>query len=239
MDIKTIDTFDKAREKTLPGFAKLSLALLFMVVVFLWSYTSHGNVPNNPFLIIGAVFGAYMAMNIGANDVANAMGTSVGSGAITFKQAVIIAVIFEFAGAVLAGGEVTATVRKGILDAGAFTSNPELLVYGMLASLLAAATWLLIASSLGWPVSTTHSIVGAIVGFGAVGVGVEAVSWGKVYAIIASWVVSPGAKLCPKTWEVNKKSITKRLYNRIYKYGIALNLKQVIYNIIQKFIKLE
>ena len=149
-------------------------------------------VQNSDILIMLAIgFGLFMAWGIGANDVANAMGTSVGSGAITFKQAVIIAVIFEFAGAVLAGGEVTATVRKGILDAGAFTSNPELLVYGMLASLLAAATWLLIASSLGWPVSTTHSIVGAIVGFGAVGIGVEAVSWGKVYAIIASWVVSP------------------------------------------------
>jgi PiT family inorganic phosphate transporter len=147
---------------------------------------------NTDILIMLAIgFGLFMAWGIGANDVANAMGTSVGSGAITFKQAVIIAVIFEFAGAVLAGGEVTATVRKGILDAGAFTSNPELLVYGMLASLLAAATWLLIASSLGWPVSTTHSIVGAIVGFGAVGIGVEAVSWGKVYAIIASWVISP------------------------------------------------
>ena len=149
-------------------------------------------VQNSNILIMLAIgFGLFMAWGIGANDVANAMGTSVGSGAITFKQAVIIAVIFEFAGAVLAGGEVTATVRKGILDAGAFSSNPELLVYGMLASLLAAATWLLIASSLGWPVSTTHSIVGAIVGFGAVGVGIEAVSWDKVYAIIASWVVSP------------------------------------------------
>ena len=149
-------------------------------------------VQNSDILImLGIGFGLFMAWGIGANDVANAMGTSVGSGAITFKQAVVIAIIFEFAGAVLAGGEVTATVRKGILDSGSFVSNPELLVYGMLASLLAAATWLLIASSLGWPVSTTHSIVGAIVGFGAVGVGVDAVAWGKVYAIIASWVISP------------------------------------------------
>ena len=149
-------------------------------------------VQNSDILIMLAIgFGLFMAWGIGANDVANAMGTSVGSGAITFKQAVVIAIIFEFAGAVLAGGEVTATVRKGILDTSTFASSPELLVYGMLASLLAAATWLLIASSFGWPVSTTHSIVGAIVGFGAVGVGVEAVAWGKVYAIIASWIVSP------------------------------------------------
>ena len=115
-------------------------------------------------IMLGIGFGLFMAWGIGANDVANAMGTSVGSGAITFRQAIIIAVIFEFAGAVLAGGEVTATVRKGILDAGAFTDSPHLLVYGMLAALLAAASWLFIASSFGWPVSTTHSIVGAIVG---------------------------------------------------------------------------
>lgn len=142
-------------------------------------------------LILAIVFGLFMAWGIGANDVANAMGTSVGSGAITIKQAIVIAFVFEFAGAVLAGGEVTATIRKGILDAALFTEAPHLLVYGMLASLLAAGFWLLIASSLGWPVSTTHSIVGAIVGFGAVGMGVDAVAWGKVGKITASWVVSP------------------------------------------------
>ncbi|CAC9521214.1 phosphate permease [Bathymodiolus azoricus thioautotrophic gill symbiont] len=144
-------------------------------------------------LVLAIVFGLFMAWGVGANDVANAMGTSVGSGAITIKQAIIIAVIFEFAGAVLAGGEVTATIRKGILDASIFTNDPHLLVYGMLASLLAAGFWLMIASSLGWPVSTTHSIVGAIVGFGAVGVGVDvdAVAWGKVGTIAMSWIVSP------------------------------------------------
>ena len=142
-------------------------------------------------LILALVFGLFMAWGVGANDVANAMGTSVGSGAITIKQAIIIAIIFEFAGAVLAGGEVTATIRKGILDATLFTENPHLLVYGMLASLLAAGAWLMIASSFGWPVSTTHSIVGAIVGFGAVGVGIDAVAWSKVGNIAMSWIVSP------------------------------------------------
>ncbi|CAB5500385.1 inorganic phosphate transporter [Bathymodiolus thermophilus thioautotrophic gill symbiont] len=142
-------------------------------------------------LILAIAFGLFMAWGVGANDVANAMGTSVGSGAITIKQAIIIAVIFEFAGAVLAGGEVTATIRKGILDASLFTNDPHLLVYGMLASLLSAGVWLMIASSLGWPVSTTHSIVGAIVGFGAVGIGVDAVAWGKVGNIAMSWIVSP------------------------------------------------
>jgi len=143
------------------------------------------------FLVLACVFGLFMAWGIGANDVANAMGTSVGSGAITIKQAVIIAAIFEFAGAYLAGGQVTKTIRKGIIDAQMLTGTPELLIYGMLAALLAAGIWLLVASRFGWPVSTTHSIVGAIVGFAAVGIGIDAVAWPKVGAIVMSWVVSP------------------------------------------------
>ncbi len=140
---------------------------------------------------LAAAFGLFMAWGIGANDVANAMATSVGSNALTIKQAIIVAAIFEFAGAVLAGGEVTSTIRKGIVDASLLEGQEELLIYGMLAALLAAGTWLLIASSKGWPVSTTHSIVGAIVGFAAVGIGVDAVQWGKVGTIVISWVVSP------------------------------------------------
>jgi len=140
---------------------------------------------------MAVVFGLFMAWGIGANDVANAMGTSVGSKALTFRQAVMIAAVFELAGAVLAGGEVTKTIRKGIIDVSSLGDTPELLVYGMLASLLAAGIWLLIASRQGWPVSTTHSIVGAIVGFGAVGIGMDAVHWDKVGTIAASWVTSP------------------------------------------------
>jgi len=145
------------------------------------------------FIYIGlaAVFGIFMAWGIGANDVANAMATSVGSKALTIKQAILVAAIFEFLGAVLAGGEVTSTIRKGIVDVNLLSGSPELLVYGMLAALLAAGTWLLIASHYGWPVSTTHSIVGAIVGFAAVGIGIEAVQWGKVGTIVLSWIVSP------------------------------------------------
>jgi PiT family inorganic phosphate transporter len=140
---------------------------------------------------LAAAFGLFMAWGIGANDVANAMATSVGSKALTIKQAILVAAIFEFAGAVLAGGAVTSTIRKGIVDADLLAGTPELLVYGMLAALLAAGTWLLIASKNGWPVSTTHSIVGAIVGFAAVGIGVDAVKWAKVGTIVMSWVVSP------------------------------------------------
>jgi PiT family inorganic phosphate transporter len=132
-----------------------------------------------------------MAWGIGANDVANAMATSIGSGALTIRQALLVAGIFEFAGAVLAGGEVTKTIRKGMIETSVFEGQPEILVYGMLAALLAAATWLLIASQRGWPVSTTHSIVGAIIGFAVVGVGFDAVSWVKVGTIMMSWVISP------------------------------------------------
>ena len=140
---------------------------------------------------LAALFGIFMAWGIGANDVANAMATSVGSKALTIKQAIVVAAIFEFLGAVLAGGEVTSTIRKGIVDADLLSGSPELLVYGMLASLLAAGTWLFIASKNGWPVSTTHSIVGAIVGFAAAGIGIDAVQWGKVGTIVLSWVASP------------------------------------------------
>jgi PiT family inorganic phosphate transporter len=143
------------------------------------------------FLVLAVIFGFYMTWGIGANDVANAMGTSVGSGAITVMQAIIIAAIFEFAGAFIAGGHVTKTIRKGIIDPSSITGNPEILVFGMLAALLAAAIWLMMASSRGWPVSTTHSIVGAVVGFAIAGIGFEAVQWDKIGQIAASWVVSP------------------------------------------------
>ena len=140
---------------------------------------------------LAAAFGLFMAWGIGANDVANAMATSVGSKALTIKQAILVAAVFEFLGAVLAGGAVTSTIRKGIVDADLLVNSPELLIYGMLASLLAAGTWLFIASKNGWPVSTTHSIVGAIVGFAAVGIGIDAVQWEQVATIVVSWIVSP------------------------------------------------
>lgn len=142
-------------------------------------------------VILACVFGFFMAWGVGANDVANAMGTSVGSKALTLKQAILIAIIFEFMGAYLAGGAVTATIRKGIIDPAILSGTPDLLVFGMLSALLAAGIWLLVATHFGWPVSTTHSIVGAIVGFAAVGISVDAVNWGKVTKIVASWVVSP------------------------------------------------
>ncbi|RXJ68614.1 inorganic phosphate transporter [Halarcobacter ebronensis] len=190
MDIKTLDKIDKAAEKTLPSFAKFSLALLFVVIVFLWSYASHGDMHNNTFLIIGAVFGAYMAMNIGANDVANNVGPAVGSKAMTLMWAIIIAAIFEAAGAFIAGGDVVKTIKKGIIDPALITS-PEIFIWAMTAALLSAALWLNFATSVGAPVSTTHSIVGGVMGAGIAAAGFSIVSWGTMGKIAASWVISP------------------------------------------------
>ena len=145
-------------------------------------------------ILIWPVFSVFLWLGgVGANDVANAMGTSVGSGALTIRQAIFIAILLEFFGAYLAGGSVTETIRKGIIDPSMplLVENPDLLIYGMLASLLAAGTWLLIATHFGWPVSTTHSIVGAIVGFASVGISADAVNWCKVLTIVSSWMISP------------------------------------------------
>ena len=142
-------------------------------------------------LVMAILFGLYMAWGIGANDVANAMGTSVGSGALTLKRAVILAAILELAGAIFGGSHVSETVRKGIIDLSMFENDGMSFMLGMLAALLAAGVWLQIASFKGWPVSTTHSIVGSIVGFGAVYGGLSAVYWDKVGTIMASWIISP------------------------------------------------
>ncbi|MDA9556344.1 inorganic phosphate transporter [Vibrio sp.] len=142
-------------------------------------------------ILIAAFFGFLMAVGIGANDVANAMGTSVGSKALTVKQAILIAMVFEFAGAYLAGGEVTDTIRKGVIETSLFADKPGVLVLGMMSSLLAAGVWLILASFMGWPVSTTHSIIGSIIGFACVAVGFEAVDWNSVQGIVASWIITP------------------------------------------------
>jgi phosphate/sulfate permease len=151
------------------------------------------------YVLIGLILvcGFYVAWNIGANDVANAMGTSVGSGALTLKWAVVLAAIFEFAGAYIVGSNVSKTVRKGIFDPMEISPQysaehaPYILACGMIAALLAAGTWLLIATWMSWPVSTTHSIVGAVVGFGVVSLGTSGILWGQVGFISAGWVISP------------------------------------------------
>lgn len=142
-------------------------------------------------VLITAIFGFIMAFGIGANDVANAMGTSVGSGVISVKSAIYIALVFEFMGAYLAGGEVAETIKSGIIASEAFAGKPDVLILGMMASLFAAGTWLLVASKMGWPVSTTHSIIGAIVGFACITVGMEAVQWSEFGGIVGSWFITP------------------------------------------------
>lgn len=137
------------------------------------------------------LFGLYMAWNIGANDVANAMGTSVGSKALTLKKAVIIAAIFEFSGAYFVGSHVSETIQKGIVSPEIFSHDPMIFVIGMVGALVSTGAWLQVASYFGLPVSTTHAIVGAILGFGTVIGGVYAVAWSEVLAIASSWVLSP------------------------------------------------
>ncbi|RKX97248.1 MAG: phosphate permease, partial [Spirochaetes bacterium] len=143
-------------------------------------------------ILVGAsLVGFYMAANIGANDLANAMGTSVGSRAITIRQAVIISIIANAIGAVLAGSHVTNTISKGIINPQLLSTEPDKFIIGMFASLLAAGIWVNLATYLGLPVSTTHSIVGAVIGFGILSVGINNVSWNKVIPITLSWIVSP------------------------------------------------
>lgn len=144
------------------------------------------------YIILACIFGLLMTWGVGANDLANVMSTSMGSKAITVKQALIIAIIFEFAGAYLGGIQVSDTIRHGIINTDALNSHPEEFIYGMLSVLLAGTTWMLLASYLGLPVSITHTIVGAIVGFGAIKLGIGAIEWNHVKIIAISWIASPG-----------------------------------------------
>jgi len=178
----------KTRKKIRGDFIKLGLSLVFMALVLLATWNK---IPGNPFLAVSAVFGAYMAMNIGANDVANNVGPAVGSKALTMVGAIIVAVIFESAGALIAGGDVTGTIKKGIIDPVAF-GKPEYFVWAMTAALLSAALWLNIATYLKAPVSTTHSIVGGVMGGGIAAAGTFGiVAWGTMGKIALSWIVSP------------------------------------------------
>jgi PiT family inorganic phosphate transporter len=168
-------------------------------------------------LILASILACYMAANIGANDLANAMGTSVGSGALTIRQAVILSFFLELSGAVLAGGHVTDTIRKGLIDPALLSASPQLFLIGMFSALFAAGLWIHIATVFGLPVSTTHSIVGAVVGFGVLAVGLYKISWWMVAKIALSWVVSPlaGALIGGAVFHlVDKRILRSRLpYN--------------------------
>ncbi|ATG52714.1 phosphate permease [Brachybacterium vulturis] len=167
------------------------------VAFAIWSFTHTGTDVNAFLLILAIAFGLFMAFNIGGNDVANSFGTSVGAGTLTMKQALMVAAVFEVSGAVLAGSSVTETVRSGIVDIGAMHIDPLSFAYIMMAALLGAAVWLLLATRMGWPVSTTHAIIGGIVGAAVTtGVvtgtgGLEMVQWGEIGQIVISWILSP------------------------------------------------
>ncbi len=190
-----IQTVKKMQKEALKGsgfdFIRLGGALFFMVAVLSYSFLSTGEIPNNVFLAIAALFGAYMAMNIGANDVANNVGPAVGSKALTMGGAIVIAAIFEAGGALIAGGEVVKTIKKGIIDIAAFGGNTDSFIWAMMAALLAAALWLNFATMAKAPVSTTHSIVGGVMGAGIAAAGFGIVAWGTMGKIAASWVISP------------------------------------------------
>jgi PiT family inorganic phosphate transporter len=186
-----LKSFSKGTDKsTRLTLARLAIALLFIVLVYLWITVTKGGIQNNTFLIIGAVFGAYMAMNIGANDVANNVGPAVGSGALTMFWAIVIAATFEASGALIAGGDVVKTIKKGIIEP-SLISDPQTFIWAMTASLLAAALWLNFATSVGAPVSTTHSIVGGVMGAGIAIAGFRIVNWVTIGKIVISWIISP------------------------------------------------
>ncbi len=170
---------------------KILLGAGFAIAVAFYVNFAFGDVPNVGFLMMAAVFGAYMAMSIGANDVANNVGPAVGAGALTITAAIVLASIFESAGALIAGGDVVKTIKKGIIDPSAFSGDPMIFVYAMAAALLAAALWLTFATAFKAPVSTTHAIVGGVMGAGIAAGGFAVVSWGTMGKIAASWVISP------------------------------------------------
>ena len=182
---------DAAETSSKTDFIKYGIVILFMAVVLIMSFNSTGELPTNAFLVIAALFGAYMAMNIGANDVANNVGPAVGSKALTMAGAIVIAGIFEASGALIAGGDVVSTIKKGIINIEAFAGDANSFIWAMMAALLAAGLWLNLATKFRAPVSTTHSIVGGVMGAGIAAGGFAIVSWGTMGKIAASWVISP------------------------------------------------
>lgn len=190
MELKNIVKLEKAANKGRKEIFRIGMALLFMVGIILFTSVRGIHTPDHILLIIAAIIGGYMAINIGANDVANNVGPAVGSQALTLTGAILIAAIFEASGALIAGGDVVTTIKKGIIDP-AQIAETDTFIWLMLAALLAGAIWLNVATALGAPVSTTHSIVGGVLGAGIAAGGLEIANWSTMGAIGASWVISP------------------------------------------------
>ncbi len=189
-DLKNIGRLESATRESGQKFVKVGLGLLFLIAVWIVASIQAGTIENSSFIIAAGIIGGYMALNIGANDVANNVGPAVGSKALTMMGALIIAAVFETAGAILAGGEVVGTIKKGIIDPG-FMPDTRTFIWAMMAALLAAALWLNLATYLGAPVSTTHAIVGGVMGAGVAATGLDVVNWPTMGKIAASWVISP------------------------------------------------
>ncbi len=190
MDLKHIPEVKRARKFDIGDAARIVIALLFIAGVMIYASMHAGGIEHKYLLVIAAIFGGYMAMNIGANDVANNVGPAVGSGALSLMGAIIIAAIFEAAGALIAGADVVGTIRKGIIDP-SMIADTQTFIWIMMAALLAGAIWLNLATAMGAPVSTTHSIVGGVMGAGIAAAGFSMVNWPTMGKIAASWVISP------------------------------------------------
>lgn len=190
MEFRNINQLEKATDSYRFELVRMGLALLFIAGIIIFTSVRAQGIEQGYMLIIAAIIGGYMAINIGANDVANNVGPAVGSKALTLTGALLIAAIFEAAGALIAGGDVVGTIKKGIIDPGAI-SDTDTFIWLMMAALLAGAIWLNLATYLGAPVSTTHSIVGGVLGAGIAAGGFGIANWGKMGAIAASWVISP------------------------------------------------
>ena len=188
MEIEKIAEIEHATWAGRRELFRLGTALLFIVAVVIYVGSLTDGVSN--MLVVAAMIGGYMALNIGANDVANNVGPAVGSKALTMTGAILIAVVFEASGALIAGGDVVGTIKSGIIDP-ALIPNTDTFVWVMTAALLAGALWLNLATVMGAPVSTTHSIVGGVLGAGIAAGGMGIADWGKVTQIVISWLISP------------------------------------------------
>ena len=190
MELHNLSQIERAARFGRPELFRLGIALLFIVTIMMVTGINLGDIAGNHMLVAAAMIGGYMAMNIGANDVANNVGPAVGSRALTLSGAIAIAAVFEAVGAIVAGGDVVGTIKGGIIDP-AQIGDSQTFIWIMMAALLAGALWLNLATALGAPVSTTHSIVGGVLGAGIAAGGFGIADWGTVGQIVASWVISP------------------------------------------------
>jgi PiT family inorganic phosphate transporter len=226
MELRSLERIDRATRFGRAEMARLGVGILFVAAVILYTGVNHASVPGGYLLIAAAVIGAYMAMNIGANDVANNVGPAVGSRALTLTGAIVIAAVFEAGGALVAGGDVVSTIKKGIIDPGVIADRDEF-VWLMMGALLAAGVWLNVATASGAPVSTTHSIVGGVLGAGIAAGGWDIANWKTMSAIAASWVISPvlGGVIAAVFLYLIKRTITyKRDMTRAAERAVPLLL---------------